>query len=199
MPFIILYLFVRSLRRPAYFSTLPERWGELPVSYGQTGGGGIWLHAVSVGEALSLVELVRRLRTELPTAPLFLSVSTLAGRGVADEKLGSLVDGIFYAPLDFVFVVRRVLRTLRPSVVVVAETEIWPNLFREVKRAGCGLIVVNGRISDEAAPRYLKWRWFFRHALSPFTPGSSVGAFGRFFPNRCWLRPNLAGWPLPFK
>ena len=75
------------------------------------------------------------------------------------------MDGIFYAPLDFVFVIRRVLRKLQPRVVVVAETEIWPNLFRETARAGCGLIVVNGRISDEAAPRYLKWRWFFRHAL----------------------------------
>ena len=165
MPFIILYLFVRSVRRPAYFSTLKERWGGLPSSYGQTGGGGIWLHAVSVGEVMSLMELARRLRAEWPAIPLFLSVSTLAGRGVADEKLGSLVDGVFYAPLDFVFVVRRVLRKLSPSVVVVAETEIWPNLFREVKRAGCGLIVINGRISDEAMPRYLKWRWFFRHAL----------------------------------
>ena len=114
---------------------------------------------------MSLIELVRRLRAEMPAVPLFLSVSTLAGRAVADEKLAPLVDGVFYAPLDFVFVVRRVLRRLRPSVVVVAETEIWPNLFREVKRAGCGLIVVNGRISDEAMPRYLKWGWFFRHAL----------------------------------
>ena len=97
--------------------------------------------------------------------PLFVSVGTLAGRALADEKLASLADRIFYAPLDFVFVVRRVLRRLRPSVVVILETEIWPNLFREAKRAGCGLIVVNGRISDQAAPRYLAWRWFFRCAL----------------------------------
>ena len=123
------------------------------------------MHAVSVGEVLSTVELLKRLRAEIPSAPLFVSVTTLAGRAIADEKLRSLVDGIFYAPLDFVFVIRRVLRRLRPRVLVVAETEIWPNLFREVKRAGCGLIVVNGRISDQAAPRYLRWRWFFRHAL----------------------------------
>ncbi len=123
------------------------------------------MHAVSVGEVLSTVELLRRLRVEIPTAPLLVSVTTLAGRAIADEKLRSLVDGVFYAPLDFVFAIRRVLRRLRPSVLVVAETEIWPNLFREVKRAGCELIVVNGRISDEAAPRYRKWRWFFRHTL----------------------------------
>jgi 3-deoxy-D-manno-octulosonic-acid transferase len=165
MPLIILYFLGRSLRKPAYFSTLKERWGWLTGSFKQTGSGGIWLHAVSVGEVLSGVELLKRLRAEIPSGPLFVSVGTLAGRGIAGEKLGSLVDGVFYAPLDFVFVIRRVLRRLRPSVVVVAETEIWPNLFREVKRAGCGLIVVNGRISDRAAPRYAKWRWFFRHAL----------------------------------
>src|SRR5438874_7578955 len=165
MPFILLYFLGRSARQPAYFATLRERWGWLALSYRQTGSGGVWLHAVSVGEALALIELIRRLRTEVPSIPLFVSVGTLAGRGVADEKLAPLVDGVFYAPLDFVFVIRRVLRRLRPSVVVIAETEIWPNLFHEVKRAGCGLIVVNGRISDKAAPRYLRWRWFFRHAL----------------------------------
>jgi tetraacyldisaccharide 4'-kinase len=165
LPLILLYFLGRSWRRPAYFSTLRERLGWLPHSFSQTGLGAVWLHAVSVGEVLSAVELLKRLRAEIPSAPLFVSVTTLAGRAIADEKLRSLVDGIFYAPLDFVFVIRRVLRRLRPRVLVVAETEIWPNLFREVKRAGCGLIVVNARISDEAAPRYLRWRWFFRHAL----------------------------------
>ena len=66
---------------------------------------------------------------------------------------------------DYVFAVRRVLRTLQPSVVVVAETEIWPNLFREAKRTGAALAMVNGRISDRAFPRYLPFRWFFAAVL----------------------------------
>src|SRR5882672_4128184 len=165
MPLVLLYFLGRSLRKPGYFATLKERWGFLPGSYHQTASGAIWLHAVSVGEVLSSIELLKRLRAEIPAAPLFVSVGTLAGRSIAEEKLRPLADAIFYAPLDFVFVIRRVLRRLRPSVLVVAETEIWPNLFREVKRARCGLIVVNGRISDRATPRYAKWRWFFRHAL----------------------------------
>jgi tetraacyldisaccharide 4'-kinase len=166
IPIVSVYFLCRSLRTPAYFSTLRERFGSLPDSFNQTASGAIWLHAVSVGEVLSLLELVRRLRLEIPSAPIFLSVGTLAGKAIADQKLASRVDGVFYAPLDFVFVIRRVLRRVRPAVLVVAETEIWPNLFREVKRAGCGLIVVNGRISDRAAPRYRRWRWFFRHALT---------------------------------
>src|ERR1017187_9035766 len=76
-----------------------------------------------------------------------------------------LADGVFYAPADFVFAVRRVLRRLNPSLVIVAETEIWPNLFREVKRSGAALAIVNARISDRAYPRYQRLTWFFRAVL----------------------------------
>ena len=119
------------------------------------------MHAVSVGEVLGCADFLRKTRLELPHAPIFVSVSTLAGRATADEKLRGLADGVFYAPVDFVFVVRRVLRALQPSVVVVAETEIWPNLFRETKRTDAALLLVNGRISDRAFPRYRHLAWFF--------------------------------------
>ena len=103
--------------------------------------------------------------SEFPRSGLFVSTSTLAGRATAGEKLAGLADGVFYAPVDYVFAVRRVLRTLQPSVVAIAETEIWPNLFREVKRTGAGLTIVNGRISDRAFPRYRRFRWLFRAVL----------------------------------
>ena len=112
-----------------------------PVSFRQTVPGAIWLHAVSVGEVLSVIELARRLQTEFPRAPVFLSVGTLAGYATARQKLAGTVTGVFYAPIDHVFAVRRVLRALQPALVVIVETEIWPNLFREAKRAGCGLVV----------------------------------------------------------
>jgi 3-deoxy-D-manno-octulosonic-acid transferase len=146
-------------------SHFQERLGFLPHAFKQAVPGAIWLHAVSVGEVLSAVELLRRLRAQLPSAPLFVSTTTLAGRRLADQKLKDLSDGVFHAPLDYCFAVRRVLRTMRPSVVVVAETEIWPNLFREAKRFGCGLAVVNGRISDSAEPRYRRFAWFFQRVL----------------------------------
>ena len=92
-------------------------------------------------------------------------MTTLAGRAVAEQKLGESVDGVFYAPLDYCFAVRRVLRTLRPRVVAVLETEIWPNLWREVKRAGARLLVINGRISDRAFPRYQRLTLFLRTVL----------------------------------
>jgi 3-deoxy-D-manno-octulosonic-acid transferase len=114
---------------------------------------------------LSLVELLRRVRRENSTVPLFVSTTTLAGRATAEQKLAGLADGVFYAPLDYRSAVRRVLRCLRPSLVVVLETEIWPNLYRESKRAGASLVVVNGRISDRALPGYRRWNWFFRRVL----------------------------------
>ena len=154
------------MRDRRYFGRIGERLGLLPHSLQTTGSGAIWFHAVSVGEVLSLVELLRSLRAERPSVQLFVSTTTLAGRATAEQKLADLADGVFFAPLDYRSTVRRVLRQLRPSLVVVLETEIWPNLYREAKRSGASLLVINGRISDRALPRYRRWNWFFRHALS---------------------------------
>jgi len=154
------------LRDRRYFAHLGERLGLLPDSLQTTGSGAIWFHAVSVGEVLSIVKLLRRLRAERPSVQLFVSVTTLAGRATAGAKLAGLADGVFFAPLDYGSNLRRVLRQLRPSLVVVLETEIWPNLYREAKCAGASLLVINGRISDRALPRYRRWSWFFRHALA---------------------------------
>ena len=118
-----------------------------------------------MGEVLTSVELIRALRAAHPRTRMYVSTTTLAGRDMADQKLEGIADGVFFAPLDYRSAVRRVLRRLRPGAVVVLETEIWPNLYRESKCAGASLIVVNGRISDRALPRYERWHWFFRHVL----------------------------------
>lgn len=165
LPAIVVYFVGRVLKDRRYLRKFRERLGFLPASWKQEATGAVWLHAVSVGEVVSVTGLLRRLRSRLPESPLFVSTSTPAGREVAEQRLAKLADGIFFAPLDYCFPVRRVLRTLRPSLVIVAETEIWPNLYREAKRAGCGLLVVNGRISDRAAPAYRRWSWFFGPVL----------------------------------
>jgi 3-deoxy-D-manno-octulosonic-acid transferase len=123
-----------------------------------------------VGEISSCVALIEELRKRLPGERVFLSCGTIAGRQLAQRRLMDgqkpLADGLFYLPFDFVFAVRRVLRTLRPSLVVVMETEIWPHLFREVKRTKASLAVVNGRISDKAFPKYRRFRGLVGAALS---------------------------------
>ncbi len=162
---MLLYFVVRGLRQRRYFTTLWQRTGELPALWQKTAAGVIWLHAVSVGEILAAIPLLAELRQKMPRAPLYVSTATLAGFDTARSRLNELADGIFFAPLDYVWAVRRVLRRLRPSVVVVMETEIWPNLFREATRIGCGLVLVNGRVSDRALPRYRSFAWLFGPVL----------------------------------
>jgi len=165
-PAILIYLAVRGLRNRQYYPTLAERFGALPASWQKTAPGTIWLHAVSVGEVLAALPLIEELTRRSPSSPVFVSTGTLAGRATAERRLRGAVDGVFFAPFDFVWAIRRVLRRLRPSLIVVLETEIWPNLFREARRAGCGLAIVNGRISDRALPRYARFAWLFSHVLS---------------------------------
>jgi tetraacyldisaccharide 4'-kinase len=153
------------LLKGKYRGTLAPRWGRLEPSLQQTGNRSIWLHAVSVGEVLSCQELLARLRVRFPGVKILVSTTTPAGQRMAQEKLVSLADGIFYAPLDVPFAVRRTLRSIRPRLVIILETEIWPNLYREVKRWGAGLLVVNGRISDASAPSYRRFRFFFGRVL----------------------------------
>ena len=136
LPALVFYFLIRGWKNRGYWRSLPPRFGFLSRSFRQTGPGAIWLHAVSVGEVIACVELVRCIRQELPQSAIFVSTTTLAGHATASEKLRGLTDGLFYAPTDYVFAVRRVLRTLKPSVVVIAETEIWPNVFREAVRIG---------------------------------------------------------------
>ena len=159
------YIFFRALGKGMPASRFQERLGILPDTFHQTSGAAIWLHAVSVGELLSCVPLVKQLRITFPESPIFVSTTTAAGQQMAEERLANLADGVFYAPLDLPFAVRRVLKTIRPKVVIVSETEIWPNLFRLSKRFGAGLLLVNGRISDRALPRYLRFEWFFSKVL----------------------------------
>ncbi len=165
-PVVLLYLLIRVLGNRRYLPTLRERLGELSALWQKTAPEAIWFHAVSVGEVLATVPLVEELRRRAPAAPIFVSTSTLAGREIADKQLAPMLSGIFFAPIDYVWMVRRVLRRIRPSVVVILETEIWPNLFREAKRIGCGLVMVNGRISDRALPRYRKYAPLFAPVLS---------------------------------
>jgi 3-deoxy-D-manno-octulosonic-acid transferase len=164
-PLLVFYFVYRAISDPRYSHRFSERLGDEPASFHPTPPGAIWLHAVSVGEVVSAAGLLREIRERSSSIPLYVSVATVAGREIAEERLSALVDGVFYAPIDYAFAVRRVLARTRPSAVVILETEIWPVLYRETKRAGCSLLVVNGRISDRAFPRYSRWRFFFQEIL----------------------------------
>jgi len=165
-PFLVFYIAYRGLRNPRYFLTVQERFGFIHHSFQQTAYGSVWLHAVSVGEVLSCAGLLRQLQTEMPGTPLFVSVGTLAGYSLAKQRLAGIATGIIYAPFDYCFAVRALLRRIRPALLIVAETEIWPNLWRETRKSGAAVLVVNGRISDKAIGRYRSLRWALAAVLA---------------------------------
>jgi len=111
-----------------------------------------------VGEVLAAQPLVERLKSELPDRAVFVSTTTETGQSLARERL-KCADGIFYFPLDWVVPVRRALRAMRPSAVIVMETEIWPNFLREARRAGIPVAFVNARISERSFARFKRWKF----------------------------------------
>lgn len=157
----------QALRHGKYRHRWPERFGVLPPSLAGPGGPTLWLHAVSVGEVLSAAPLVAAMRSEHPDWRVVISTTTRTGRDMAEARLGAVV-GVFYFPLDFAWVVRRVLRHLRPSLVVIVETEIWPNLLRLCRAGGIGVLLVNARISDRSYPRYRRVRRLLAGVLAQF-------------------------------
>jgi 3-deoxy-D-manno-octulosonic-acid transferase len=165
------YWVVQGLRHGKYFSNLGQRLGfSFPglakLSAQQLSAGPIWIHAVSVGEALSSVPLAKRLKEAYPQRPLIVSTTTITGQALARERL-AFADAVIYFSLDWAFCVKRALDAVRPAIVVILETEIWPNFLREAGRRNVPVVFVSGRISDRSFARWQKNLSRFGFLLSP--------------------------------
>jgi 3-deoxy-D-manno-octulosonic-acid transferase len=159
------YFFYQAIRYKKYVGSLSQRLGYLPISFNVDGEESIWIHAVSVGEALTARALAEDLKERYPRLRLFLSTTTIAGQQVARRSLHH-VDAVFYFPFDWAFIVRRTLNIVKPRVFIMMETEIWPNLLRVCRKRGVKTVVINGRISSRSYPRYRLIKPFFRRVLA---------------------------------
>jgi 3-deoxy-D-manno-octulosonic-acid transferase len=132
-----------------------DRFGFLSSEQVRQLGAGrnIWIHAVSVGEVVAIEGLIRGLRADHPDHRVVLSVTTKTGHALAKRDLSNEVL-LLWAPLDFSWVVKKFLTAIRPVIYIAAEAELWPNLFRSLASAKVPIVIVNGRISDGAFPRY---------------------------------------------
>jgi 3-deoxy-D-manno-octulosonic-acid transferase len=178
MFFLAPYYALRGWRRGEPWSTLRERLGSVPPEMisratrsraaDDSGQRAIWIHAVSVGEVLAAKPLAEGLQRRFPGCAIFVSTTTETGQRLARERLQS-VDGIFYFPLDWMVPVRRALRSIHPALVIVMETEIWPNFLREARRRGVPVIFANARISEKSFARFKRWDFlvgeFFKRTL----------------------------------
>jgi 3-deoxy-D-manno-octulosonic-acid transferase len=159
------YFLYQALRHHKYVGSLRQRLGYLPVSFNLDAEESIWVHAVSVGEVLAARPIVTDLRARHPDLRVFLSTTTLSGQNLARRSVSD-ADAVFYLPFDWAFTVRRTLDVVKPKLLVLVETEIWPNLLRECRRRGVRTALVNGRISARSFPRYRVIRPFIRRVLA---------------------------------
>jgi 3-deoxy-D-manno-octulosonic-acid transferase len=156
---------VQLLRLQKYRAGFKERMGQVPARLKRDAAlGCIWVHAVSVGEVLAVSHLAAELKKAFPRRQLFISTTTLTGQQLARQRFGA--ENVFYLPLDFGFALRPYIRFLRPDLLVLAETEFWPNLLHMVHRSGACVAIVNARISDRSFPRYRRFKAFFSRVLS---------------------------------
>jgi len=156
---------VQLLRLQKYRAGFKERLGWVPARLKRDAAlGCIWVHAVSVGEVLAVSQMVAELKKIFPRHQLFVSTTTLTGQQLARQRFDE--ESVFYLPLDFGFTLRPYLRFLRPDLLVLAETEFWPNLLHLVHHNGARVAIVNARISDRSFPRYRRFKAFFSRVLN---------------------------------
>jgi 3-deoxy-D-manno-octulosonic-acid transferase len=152
------YWLLQMMRRGKYRAGLRQRLGAVPPALAGRGEKrAIWVHAVSVGEVVASTAVVEALRQKFPSHRVVVSTTTNTGQKLAAQRFGA--ENTFYFPLDFAFSIRPYLEALHPELVVVAETEFWPNFLRLAKRSGAHIAVINCRISDRSFPGYKRLRF----------------------------------------
>lgn len=154
----------RYVRTAKYRGTVAQRCGyQLPKF---SSAPKIWIHAVSVGEALTARGLVTGLQKMFPNHEIVMSTVTKTGQHIAQKKLPGVAT-TFYLPVDLPWAIARTLKQVRPRLLIVMETELWPGLFQAAQKQGIPVIVVNGRISPRSFNNYSRVRFFMRHFLQP--------------------------------
>jgi 3-deoxy-D-manno-octulosonic-acid transferase len=154
------------LFRPRWRAGLRERLGAGAERVSRTQGGSqqVWMHAVSVGEVMAVTGLVEELDRRLGEGAVVISTTTRTGQKLARQRFGAA--RCFYFPLDLPWVVRNAVQALRPRLLVLAESELWPNVLAQLNQRRVPVVVVNARISDRSLPRYLRLRRLWQPFLA---------------------------------
>jgi 3-deoxy-D-manno-octulosonic-acid transferase len=143
------------LTHPKVKSGVRRRLGLYPASFDRgVGAPRIWLHGASAGDLLALEPMIRELKRRLPRACLIVSTITNSGLAIARKKLSDVADVVVHAPYDLPGATRRAIAALRPDLLVLEYTEIWPNLIRAARKAGVRIALTNGRFNPEKLGRY---------------------------------------------
>lgn len=153
------------MHRLGFSHSLHNRMRSSPVGADNRS---IWVHALSVGEVLSAVYLVKTLKVRANGRPIIFSAATQTGFDIANKSLGRVVDRVVFAPYDIGFSVRRVVKRIDPAVCIIIETDIWPNFLNHLKRKRIPVFLVNARLSDRSFNGYRRFSFFIKPLLSIF-------------------------------
>jgi 3-deoxy-D-manno-octulosonic-acid transferase len=166
LPLIFARLLLRSAKLPAYRVRLLERLGvySKPIS----NPNGIWIHAVSVGEVVAAVPLIKALQSKYTTMPITVTTMTPTGAQRVQQMLGNTVTHV-YMPYDIPWCIAGFIKKVQPLCLIIMETELWPNLLNTCKSRSIPVIIANARLSDRSFPRYMRFRWFLKQMLHDIT------------------------------
>jgi 3-deoxy-D-manno-octulosonic-acid transferase len=162
---------------PEHFKGISQRLGKYPADLLKGFSSKkrkVWVHASSVGEAGAAISIVNSLVSSYPEAMVIFSTTTRHGKAIAKKQLHGKISGCIYAPLDFMYAIRKALNSFKPDIIVFFETEIWPNWLYEANRKGIKTVMVNGRISVNSINNYKKIRFLTRTVLSKMDAFSMI-------------------------
>ncbi len=155
------YFLFRSLLQEKFRKALPQRLGLFqPPSFKRP----IWVHAASVGEVFCSVPLLKKIKQKFPHSKIVLTTITSTGNEAARTRVPE-ADRVFFLPIDHPFIIRRTIEKIQPGILLIAETELWPNLLRSCRKKGIPIVLFNGRISQKSFRRYFRFRFFFKESM----------------------------------
>ena len=169
MPILIPYLALSTKRRPILLQRLGIVRSRPSLRQLAKKPKPIWVHALSVGEVMATFPLLKAIRYHYHGQPVVFSTSTRSGHNIARDKLNNIVDGIFFFPYDLPFSVKRIVSCIRPSLVIIVETDIWPNFLTEMKTRNVPIVLANAKLSNRSFVGYRRILSFSRQIISSFT------------------------------
>ncbi|MGF1699868.1 lipid IV(A) 3-deoxy-D-manno-octulosonic acid transferase [Photobacterium makurazakiensis] len=155
-PLLLAGLYKKKPGKPTFGSRWKEHFGMTPAISGQNP---IWIHAVSVGESIAAIPVIKALKAQYPEQAIIVTTTTSTGAQQV-EKLGNLVEHR-YMPIDFAWCIKGFIKKVKPSAMLIMETELWPNTLATVHRAEIPVIVMNARLSERSAKRYARFQTVF--------------------------------------
>jgi 3-deoxy-D-manno-octulosonic-acid transferase len=163
------YVIYKAITTEKYRDGIGERFGHFKrekLAHLAGNGPGVWIHAVSVGETKAAMPLLKAIREARPEARILFSTTTRTGQAVARSEGQACIDALVYLPLDFSWAVKNIINEFNPSIFIVVEKEVWPNLYKTLNERSVPIVVVNGVISERSYGRFMRFRFFFGQIFS---------------------------------